>query len=392
MQGLLDTICEVVVGLDHSWCCTYFNSRAEEVLGKKASDVLGKTLWEAFPEQIPSGEVHPKLLEAQQTGQPQIFEYQFAPQDRWHEVRVYPHDEGITMIALDITEKKRLDVAHDAHDAQLEMTRRELEATVQSKDRFIAQVSHELRTPLTPVMINISLLEEMFAKDGDASRLVNVIRRNLQHEIRLIDDLLDATRIANGKLTLKRQSVRLHAVLANAVTLTKHVIEDKGLQLDLALHATDDMLWADETRIQQVFWNLLHNATKFAPRRSSIRIRTATRAGYAIVTIDDEGVGIDPEDLPRIFDPFEQTDPNVTLQFGGLGLGLTITRSLVHLHGGYITAHSEGKGKGSTFRVQLPLKSYNDDLTDKPATHYQDLVGYSTDDLEPRLVTTPKRG
>jgi two-component system, chemotaxis family, CheB/CheR fusion protein len=238
---------------------------------------------------------------------------------------------------------------------------------------------------LTPVMINLSLLEEMLEDDIDAQTLVGIIRRNLQHEIRLIDDLLDVTRISNGKLSLKHQAVDLHVLIANAVTLTKHVIEEKGLQVNLTLLAGDDKIWADETRIQQVFWNLLHNAAKFAPRGSVIRIRTTTRGGYVVVTIQDEGKGIDPKHLPTIFEPFEQTDPNVTQHFGGLGLGLAITRSLVHLHGGYITAHSEGRDKGATFRVQLPLMSFSEDGATEASVHYRDVVGYSEESRIPRI-------
>jgi PAS domain S-box-containing protein len=187
MQGLLDTISEVVIALDNSWRYTYFNSKAEELLGKRAEEVIGKTMWDAFPERIPSGEVHPKLLEARSSGQPQVFEYYIPSRDLWHQVRAYPSSEGILVMTLDITEEKRHDAAHHEHDEKLEKAQRELEAAIRSKDRFIAQVSHELRTPLTPVMINLSLLEEMFEGDLDAQTLVGIIRRNLQHEIRLID-------------------------------------------------------------------------------------------------------------------------------------------------------------------------------------------------------------
>jgi two-component system, chemotaxis family, CheB/CheR fusion protein len=207
----------------------------------------------------------------------------------------------------------------------------------------------------------------------------------LHHEIRLIDDLLDVTRISNVKLSLKHQTVELHVLIANAVTLTKHVIEEKDLRVNLTLLASDDKLWADETRIQQVFWNLLHNAAKFAPQGSTIRIRTITRGGYVVITIQDEGPGIDPKHLPSIFEPFEQTDKDVTRNFGGLGLGLAITRSLVHLHGGYITAHSDGKGTGATFRVQLPLMSFSEDGSTESSVHYRDVVGYSEEDRMPRL-------
>jgi PAS domain S-box-containing protein len=382
---LLEQISDVVVALDNHWRYTYFNSKAEEVLGKKASEVIGRTLWQAFPEQLPSGQVHPKLLEARDTRTSQVFEYYLTSQDQWHETRVYPGENGLVLVTIDITDRKRADQAHRKHDEEVEAAKREMEAAARSKDKFIAQVSHELRTPLTPVMINLALLEELFEDNLDAITIISIIRRNLQHEIRLIDDLLDVTRISNGKLVLKHDTVGLHEVIANVASLTRHVIDEKQIKLNLTLLASDDKLWADETRIQQVLWNLLHNAVKFAPQNSTIKVRTVTRNGYVIITVQDEGIGIEPENLPHIFEPFEQTDKTVTHNFGGLGLGLTITRSLVHLHGGYITAHSEGRGLGATFRVQLPLKSSIQDLTQSHTLTYRDIIGYSS---EPRRMPT----
>jgi PAS domain S-box-containing protein len=387
MQSLLDSITDVVVTLDNSWRCTYLNPKAEELFGN-ASDVLGKSLCDAYPERLKSEELISKLSEARSTGQAQVFEQYLPSKHAWYQLRLFPNEEGVVIILIDITAQKRHDAEHHAHDEKLEKTQRELEAAIRSKDRFIAQVSHELRTPLTPVMINLSLLEEMLSNDLDAQTLVGIIRRNLQHEIRLIDDLLDATRITNGKLRLKHQAVELHLLIANAISLTKHVIEEKDLRINLTLLAGDDKVWADETRMQQIFWNLLHNAAKFAPQGSSSRIRTSTRGGYIVITVQDEGKGIDPMHLPTIFEPFEQTDPNVTQNYGGLGLGLAITRSLVHLHGGYITAHSEGHGTGATFRIQLPLMSFSEDGATEASVHYRDVVGYSEESRIPRIEGT----
>lgn len=383
MTDLLGSIGEVVVAFDNEWQYTYFNPHAERALGKTADEVLGRTIWDAFPERE-SKALHPKLIEAKVTRTPQSFDHQVNPGGTWYHVRAYPHAEGMTVISLDVTNEKREHEEHIVQDALKDRSARELELAVKAKDRFIAQVSHELRTPLTPALINLGLLQELLEGDLDASLLVDMIRRNLQHEVRLIDDLLDITRLSNGKLRLQHGSVDTHAVIANVVSLTKPAQLEKGINVTLTLLAKNDKLWADEMRIQQILWNLLQNAIKFSPDGSTVKIKSVTRSEYIVITVQDEGMGIEPHKLARIFDPFEQTDAHVTQRFGGLGLGLAITRSLVHLHGGYITAHSEGVQKGTTFRVQLPLKSEVADDHAQPEI-YPDVVGYSHTHTEPSV-------
>jgi PAS domain S-box-containing protein len=238
--------------------------------------------------------------------------------------------------------------------------RAEAETANQAKDRFMASLSHELRTPLTPVLAIISGLE----RDDRLTRLpreigdrLAMIRRNVELEARLIDDLLDLTRINRGKLELKAEVADLREILAHATNACCPPDGEERAQFNLELPEGDLRLWADAPRLTQVFWNLLKNAVKFSPEETPVRIRVSRdeRAGQLVAEVIDQGIGIEPQRLSQVFDAFEQGQRSITRQYGGLGLGLAISKSIVELHGGRISAHSDGSGHGSTFTVRLPV-------------------------------------
>jgi two-component system CheB/CheR fusion protein len=247
----------------------------------------------------------------------------------------------------DITEAKRV-------EAELLQAKEAAEAANQAKDRFLAALSHELRTPLTPVLARVSNLEAEAALDGKLRRELAVIRRNVELEARLIDDLLDLTRITRGKLELRCGPGDLRAYLEHALeTCRSHNLEAKGVRLSVEMAAVEHRVNADGPRVTQVFWNLLENAIKFTPRGGEIRIRSGhEEGGLLAVEVSDTGLGIEPELLPRIFDAFEQGQRSQG--YGGLGLGLAISKSIVEMHGGTLTAESAGTGRGCTFTVRLP--------------------------------------
>jgi signal transduction histidine kinase/ActR/RegA family two-component response regulator len=228
------------------------------------------------------------------------------------------------------------------------------EAASRTKDEFLATLSHELRTPLTPVLLTARALASDPRIPADLRRDVERIRRNVELEARLIDDLLDLTRISRGKTELHQEVVDLHALLRE-VAETCAGQAARTLRLDLHLSACKHRIWGDAARLQQVFWNLLSNAVKFTPPDGAISVSTATTAeGQMAVEVRDTGAGIDPEVLPHIFNAFEQGGAHMTRQFGGLGLGLAISKSLVDLHHGSIEAASAGTGQGAVFTVLLP--------------------------------------
>jgi PAS domain S-box-containing protein len=227
------------------------------------------------------------------------------------------------------------------------------EAASKAKDHFLAALSHELRTPLTPVLMKVSSLAQSPDLPGTLRADLRMIQRNVELEAKLIDDLLDLTRVSRGKLSLHFEVTDVHALLAHVVTICSEGVESR-LAIDLVPAAAERHVWADSGRLQQVFWNLLKNAVKFTPEGGTITVRTSNpEPGRIEVSVIDPGIGIAPEELPRLFDAFEQGDSTVSRTFGGLGLGLAICKTLVDHHGGTLTGLSAGRGKGATFTVGL---------------------------------------
>ena len=252
-------------------------------------------------------------------------------------------------ITLDVTERKYLEL-------ELERAKSAAEQANRAKDHFLAVLSHELRNPLTPVMMAVSVLQRKPEFDPKVREMLEMVRRNVELEARLIDDLLDVSRIARGKIELHRSAVALSTIIERAVEVCKPDIEARKLHFGVDMgRATPYWVEADVSRLQQVFWNLLKNAVKFTPHGGCVGIRCRPNENHVLVEVNDSGMGIDPEALSRIFNAFEQAERSVTQQFGGLGLGLAISRALVEMHGGQIEAYSEGRDKGATFRVRLPL-------------------------------------
>ncbi|MDQ3907029.1 MAG: ATP-binding protein, partial [Acidobacteriota bacterium] len=232
---------------------------------------------------------------------------------------------------------------------------REAQDVNRLKDEFLATLSHELRTPLTAVLGWTRLLGTRQLDEATQSRALETIERNAQAQVQLIDDILDVSRIIRGKLRLNVRHVELAPVIEAAVDSARPAAEAKGIRLQVVLDRSAGPISGDPDRLQQVIWNLLSNAVKFTPREGRVQVVLSRANSHIEVAIIDTGQGIEPEFLPYVFDRFRQADPTTTRQHGGLGLGLAIVRHLVELHGGSVRAQSAGQGKGSTFRVMLPL-------------------------------------
>ncbi|MDP9292537.1 MAG: PAS domain S-box protein, partial [Verrucomicrobiota bacterium] len=253
---------------------------------------------------------------------------------------------GASAIARDISEHKR-------DEAELERQKAAAEAASRAKDQFLAVLSHELRTPLTPVLAGVEALDDE-PQSPEARHILAAMRRNIELEARLIDDLLDLTRVNRGKLQLNPGLIDVHAAISHVADICKHDSDCKKLEVNLRLNAGQHCVEADSARLHQIFWNLLQNAVKFTDKGGLITIVTSNPTpGEIVVTFQDSGIGIDPSAMSRIFDPFEQGERSIQRRFGGLGLGLAITNALVNAHGGQLSASSKGKGKGATFTVLL---------------------------------------
>jgi PAS domain S-box-containing protein len=355
------------------------NSEAELLFGRQRADLLCSRIQDLldredlpdFAEMIEHGDFHtsPSSPRAIMVHQPDGIdvpaEISFTP---------IQSTEGVRLLAsvVDVTERMQAEAALRTANAELEAknvalqrqarerlrriraeaAQAEAEAANAAKDRFLAMLSHELRTPLSAVLHGVTLLEEPGDCPSELRETMQLIRRNVQLEARLIDDLLDLARIRNGKVQLQLQVTDAHELLRLALDICRRDIAARGLKVETHLDARRTILEADPARLQQIFWNLISNAVKFTPAGGRISVITSERNGHLEVEISDSGVGIEPEKLARIFDAFEQASHG---DRAGLGLGLAICKALTEFHGGEITAHSPGSGEGSTFVVRLPV-------------------------------------
>jgi PAS domain S-box-containing protein len=307
------------------------------------------------------------------------------------------HLDAVCVVVTDLTEQeerrelatalKNLQAAQEqlqVQNDQLTVARRQAEAASEAKDNFLAALSHELRTPLTPVLVTAAAMAQNHELPPAVRDDLAVLRRNAELEARLIDDLLDITRIVRGKIELRFDLVDVHAVVERAIETCSADIDAKRLDIVRSLSAPHPHVRADAVRIQQIMWNLIRNAVKFTPEGGQIILRSHNDAAahsngggdgdgqppYLCVSVIDSGIGIDPAALDRLFMPFEQADRRITQRFGGLGLGLAISKRLAELHGGSMAVHSEGLDRGSTFTVSLPcaLAPAHDSNCTQPAS------------------------
>jgi PAS domain S-box-containing protein len=355
------------------------NSEAELLFGRPRAELLRSRIQDLlnhgdlpdFGEVIEHGDAHaePSIARAiivhQPNGEEVPAEISFAP---------IQSTEGVRLLAsvVDVTERMQAEAALRTANAELEAknvalqrqarerlrriraeaAQAEAEAANAAKDRFLAMLSHELRTPLSAVLHGVTLIEEPNDCPAELRETMQLIRRNVQLEARLIDDLLDLARIRNGKLQLQMQITDAHELLRLALDICRRDIAARGLKVETHLDAKRTVLEADPARLQQIFWNLISNAVKFTPAGGRITVSTRENNGQLEVEISDSGIGIEPEKLAQIFDAFEQASHG---DQAGLGLGLAICKALTEFHGGEIAAQSCGSGEGSTFVVRLPV-------------------------------------
>jgi PAS domain S-box-containing protein len=345
-----------VILLDDGGRIHFWNRAAREMFGYEAQEVIGRGADLLFPpEDDPTAALAAELQEARTHGK--------ASDDRWLVAR-----DGRRLLAEGVVTALQDDcgrpsgfckLVHDAtsrHHASraLQAAMEEADRANRAKDRFLAVLSHELRTPLAPITTAVHVLEKAATVDPRHRDLLPMIRRNVALEARLIDDLLDLTAIGAGKVSLHRERMDMHQVLRAVLAMVAESLQEKQIRLELRLEAANPFVEADQARMQQVLWNVIRNAVKFTPVGGRIVLHTANEGGEFVLGCTDSGIGISGEALPRIFQPFEQADAEVSHQYGGLGLGLAIAHGLMVQHGGRIRAASKGRGLGATFAIALP--------------------------------------
>jgi PAS domain S-box-containing protein len=354
---LVDSVEEYAIYLlDPNGNIITWNTGAEKIKGYSTEEIIGKNFASFYTaDEVAAGKPQRNLREASRRGyirdqglrvrkDGSTFEAEVVIttlRDETGEIR------GFSKVTRDITDQIRT--------REFEAEKIAAQKASKAKDDFLAALSHELRTPLTPALAAATYLQDNAEKlPPEFAEDIEIIKRNVQLQARLIDDLLDLTRIARGKLHLELEDCDAHAIIENALEIAHSGIAAKQLNISTELAAKEYHILADCIRLQQVFWNLINNAVKFTPQGGQITIRTSNdKAGRLHFEITDTGIGIEPQRLASLFQPFEQADPSVTRQFGGLGLGLAISKRLVDLHHGKIEAESRGRSFGATFKVVL---------------------------------------
>jgi PAS domain S-box-containing protein len=354
---LLESITDAFYALDRDFRFTYLNQRALGHFGAAREALLGQVVWDIFPKT--RGTVFQQEYERALREQCSVaFEAVSVLSSRWVEVRAYTTPQGLAVYFRDITDRKQ------AEEQLREADRR--------KSEFLAVLAHELRNPLAPLRNGLYTLKLRPDPDPTMSETVSMMDRQMTHLVRLVDDLLDMSRITSGKLELRRQKILLTEVLGRAVEASRAFIEAHRHELVLDLRGGDLWVDGDPDRLAQVFSNLLFNSAKYTERGGRITLTLARENGATVVTVQDNGIGMQPSAFEEVFDMFSQVRPHEALAMDGLGIGLSLVRTLVQRHGGSVQAFSEGLGKGSRFTVRLPLVEApvaTFDLVSPPTAH-----------------------
>ena len=474
-EAILESISDGFIALGRDWRMIYVNQAAATLLGRLPRDLLGRSVWDAFPG-LAGSAFERAYRRVAATRQAESLTGFYPDHDRWYEARAYPAPHGISVYLVDASERNRIEQERDrlateserqrrmyqtalsntvdfnylfdldgrflyANEALLALwqkkslaeavgknffeldyppelaerlhtqirrvaetaqpvrdetpytsafgtrsyeyifvpvfdgagavvavsgstrdvtERRQVERALRDSDRrkdeFLATLAHELRNPLAPLRSGLEVLRLAGDRREHAEPAQRMMERQLAQLVRLVDDLMDASRISRGKVTLRRQPVELAAVLRQAVESVRPLIDRGSQRLALALPDAAIVLEADASRLAQVFANLLGNAAKFTPAGGRIALSAVLEDGSAVVRVADDGIGIELDMQPRVFELFVQADTSLERSRGGLGIGLSLARGLVELHGGSIEVRSDGPGRGSEFTVRLPMQ------------------------------------
>ena len=379
LHWMHDLAAQGIVTTDNELNVVEWNHWMEEHTGKRANEVIGNNLLELFPElaerrldrnykwalegqvRVLSQALHGYLIEMPAVSG----EYGQASMQQAVRISPLSHADrviGTLTIIDDVTER----VAREAElQAQVEdrsrllssekLARSEAERANRLKDEFLATISHELRNPLNAILGWAHMMRVGNLTPANAERAVETIYRNAKSQAQLVADLLDVSRIISGKLRLDVRTIDFIPIVNAAIDSVRPAVDAKGIRLHTILDPAAGPIYGDADRLQQIVWNLLTNAVKFTPTGGRIQVKVQRLDSHIEIVVSDSGVGISEEFLPYVFDRFRQADASYTRVHGGLGLGLSIVRQLVGLHGGTVSVHSEGEGKGATFTITLPL-------------------------------------
>ncbi|MFL6606507.1 MAG: response regulator [Steroidobacteraceae bacterium] len=338
--ALLESITDAFYALDRECRFTYLNQRALGHFAAIREALLGQVVWDVFP--LTRGTVFQQEYERALREQRSVsFETVSPLTDRWLEVRAYPTQQGLAVYFRDVNDRK--------------LAEEQLREADQRKNEFLAILAHELRNPLAPLRNGLHLLKLRPDADPAVAQTVSMMDRQMTHLVRLVDDLLDVSRITRGKLELRPRKVLLTEVLGHAVESARALIESQRHELTVDIRSQNLLIDGDPDRLAQVFSNLLLNAAKYTETGGHISLSLDHEKDEAIITVQDDGVGIPPQALEQVFDMFSQVRSGGVQGAEGLGIGLSLVRTLVQMHSGTVCAFSEGPGRGARFTVRLPI-------------------------------------
>jgi PAS domain S-box-containing protein len=368
LRVTLASIGDAVITTDHEGRITFQNAISETLTGWTAAESQGRQLEEVFrivneqsgdtvenpvTEVIRSGQTvalanHTVLIAKDKTERP--IDDSGAPiRDSQGNLR------GVVLVYRDVSQRKEAEGRRESLLESERAARAEAERAGRMKDEFLATLSHELRTPLNAILGYATLLQMGGTTEAESSEWVDTIAKNARMQAQLIEDLLDMNRIISGKIRLDVQATDLPLIIEAAMETVRPSAEARGVRMRKIIDPLAGVVRGDPNRLQQIVWNLLSNAIKFTPKGGKIQVSLERVNSHVEISVADNGQGIAPDFLPHVFDRFRQADSSMTRHFGGLGLGLSIVKNLVELHGGAVCAKSPGEGHGSTFIVTLPL-------------------------------------
>ncbi|HZV01848.1 MAG TPA: ATP-binding protein [Planctomycetota bacterium] len=367
LRLFIDTVTDYAIFLlDADGCVTSWNRGAEKIKGYKAEEIIGKSFSTFYPpEVVRTGKCEYELKVAAETGrfEEEGFRVRKDGSRFWASVVITAlRDEagrlrGFGKVTRDLTERKRNEEALRETEA-LRRAQEALKGADRRKDEFLAMLSHELRNPLAPMSTALELLKlRVEAHDSELARPLSVLSRQTQYLRRLVDDLLEVSRITQGKIRLEKEPLDAATVVKRAAEVSRPLIDSRKHGFEVVLPAEPVWIEADVTRLVQALSNLLNNAAKYTGDGGRIRLSLESEPGEAVFRVADNGIGISSDLMPRLFQLFMQAESSLDRSQGGLGIGLTVVRALVELHGGRVEARSDGPGRGSEFFVRVPALS-----------------------------------
>lgn len=358
-RDVLQSTTDAFYAVDADWNVIQTNPAFDKLLVDRGGSILGKRLWDVLPES-PGNPLYDALQTAQFSRKSSTLDVLDSAGNKCYYVRVFPTTLGVSVFFNDVTEQRQIEESKTRMLADERMARSAAEEAGRLKEEFLATLSHELRTPMTSLLGWATMLNNGKVSPERLKEGLNSIENSARIQARMVEELLDVSRINAGKLKIELEFLILSDIVEEAVSIHKPAALVKNIELAFIDEGPNSVVRGDAARMHQVFSNLISNAIKFSAKESRVQVRTFLEGSTACCEVCDEGEGIAPEFIAQVFDRFRQANSSISRKHGGLGIGLSIAKQLIELQGGTIDVKSAGRGKGSTFTTCLPLSALSE--------------------------------